>query len=270
MARKRKLLIAKMTVILSVIPVMIYAYEFGPDPGYVNVPGEAGTCATACCHVGKADDPANNGSVTVVFPNGQNYTPGAKQHLMVTIADPATTQKAWGFELTARSATNPQSQAGSFASTDSNTTLMCSATNLGQFQEVAFSPSKSQTCPGSEPLQYAEHSLTGYNATKGHTGSQTYEFDWTPPSSNVGNIVIYLAGNAANGDLTVNGDHIYTNKYTLTPGAIGPTPTIDSTLSVQNQTSAPNAKGQPVAAGSLVAIYGTNFASAAAAADKIP
>ena len=48
--------------------------------------------------------------------------------------------------------------------------------------------------------------------------------------------------------------------------ALGQTPAIDPSLSVQNQTLAPNAKGQPVAPGSLVAIYGTNFASALAEA----
>ena len=262
---------AKMTVILGVIPVMIYAYEYGPDAGEVNVPGENGTCAQANCHLGKADDPANKGSVTVAFPDGQTYTPGAKQHLVVTIADPATTQKAWGFELTARSSSNSTSQAGTFTSTNANTELICSSNPIvDQGTPVPYSSSNAQVCPSGKTLQYIEHSLTGYNTTKGHTGSQTYEFEWTPPSSSVGNIVVYLAGNAANGDLTTNGDHIYTNKYTLTPGASGPTPAIDSGLSVQNQTSAPNAKGQPVAAGSLVAIYGTNFATAAAAAASIP
>jgi hypothetical protein len=38
------------------------------------------------------------------------------------------------------------------------------------------------------PLQYIEHSLAGYNATKGHTGSQTYEFDWTPPATTLGDV----------------------------------------------------------------------------------
>ena len=258
-----------MSVILGVIPILIYAHEYGPDAGYANVPQENGTCAASGCHnTFKADDPNNKGSVSVAFPNGQTYAPGVKQHLVVTIADPATTQKAWGFQLTARSSTASQSQAGTFASTDANTLIICASSNLTQQQEVDFN--KGQSCSASLTLEYIEHSLTGYNTSKGHTGSQTYEFDWTPPSSIVGNIVIYLAGNAANGDLTQNFDHIYTNKYTLTPGASGPTPAIDSGLSVQNQTSAPNAKGQPVAAGSLVAIYGTNFASAASAADKIP
>jgi uncharacterized protein (TIGR03437 family) len=52
--------------------------------------------------------------------------------------------------------------------------------------------------------------------------------------------------------------------------AFGQTPAIDPSLTVQNQTIAPNARGQAVAPGSLVAIYGTNFASAMAAADTIP
>ena len=38
------------------------------------------------------------------------------------------------------------------------------------------------------PLQYMEHSLTGYNASKGHTGSQTFEFDWTPPATAQGTV----------------------------------------------------------------------------------
>jgi uncharacterized protein (TIGR03437 family) len=271
MVRKKKIYIAKTAVILGVIPVLIFAHEYGPDAGYANVPGENGTCAQSGCHVGRADDPANKGSVTVAFPNGTTYTPGTKQHLIVTIADPAATQKAWGFELTARSSSNSTSQAGAFVSTNANTALICSSNPIVDTgTQVSYSSSGEQVCPSGKTLQYIEHSLTGYNATRGHTGSQTYEFDWTPPSSNVGNIVIYLAGNAANGDLLPTGDHIYTNKYTLTAAASGPTPTIDTSLSVQNQTSAPNAKGQAVAAGSLVAVYGTNFATAAAAAANIP
>jgi len=271
MERRRKLFIAKTAVIVGSVMVFISAHEYGPDAGYVNVPGENGTCAQSGCHVGTAN--SGQGSVTVAFPNGLTYAPGVTQHLVVTIADPATTQIAWGFQLTARASNNTQSQAGGFASSDANTLVMCATTNLAQEQEEDFSASKAQSCPVSPvnmPLQYVEHSLTGYNTTRGHKGSQSFDFDWTPPSASVGNIVVYVAGNAANGDLTVNGDHIYTKTYTLTAGVAGPPPAIDSGLTVQNQTSAPNAKGQPVAAGSLVALYGTNFATAAAAADTIP
>ncbi len=270
MERKRKLFLAKAaTLVVAAAGVIISAHEYGPDAGYVNVKGELGTCAQSDCHIGTANS-FTTGSVSVTFPGGQTYVPGVKQHLVVTVSDTATSQRAWGFQLTARPSSNPQSQAGSFASTDPNTLVMCATANLGQESEQDFSSSKPQACPANMLLQYIEHSLTGYNSTRGHTGSQTFAFDWTPPSSNVGDIVIYVAGNAANGDLTTSGDHIYTKTYTLTPSAGGAAPTIDASLSVQNQTAAPNAKGQPVAAGSLVALYGTNFATATAGADTIP
>ena len=208
MERKRKLYIAKVAVVMGVVPILIWAHEYGPDPGYSGVPNELGTCTSGTqCHIGTTNDPANKGSVSVAFPNGQTYVPGVRQHLVVTIADPA--QHAWGFQLTARLASNTATVAGTLASTDQNTTMMCASTDFNQQQEAPYAPGQTQTCPASMPLQYIEHSLAGYNATRGHTGSQTYEFDWTPPATNAGDVIVYASGNAANGDLTVNGDHIY-------------------------------------------------------------
>jgi len=269
MQRKWSINLAKAGVILGVVPVLLWAYEYGPNPGYSGVPGENGgaTCATSGCHVGTPLN-AGGGSVTVTFPGGMTYTPGVTQHLKVTIADRA--QRAWGFELTARQASSVSTVAGTFASTDNHTRLMCSHPDLFIFQPLPFNGPGSQVCDSASTLQYIEHSIDGYNATKGTTGSATYEFDWTPPASNVGNITIYVAGNAANGDLQPTGDHIYSATYTLAPSAAGPPPAIDATLGVQNQTSAPGAAGVAVAAGSLVAIYGSNFATAPASADTIP
>jgi uncharacterized protein (TIGR03437 family) len=221
MERKRKLVIAKIAVVAAAIPFLLWAHEYGPDPGYTKAPGDQGTCIASGCHVGTLNDPNNKGSVSVTFPNGLNYTPGAKQHLIVTVADPATTQRAWGFQLTARQGTTA-TMAGSFAFTDANTLLMCAAANLGSFTAQCQNggrdscSSTSTSCPANQPLQYIEHSLTGYNASRGHTGSQTFEFDWTPPATGTGNITFYVSGNAANGDLTERGDHIYNTSYTLT------------------------------------------------------
>jgi uncharacterized protein (TIGR03437 family) len=250
MQRKRKISLAKAAVILGIVPVLLWAYEYGPNPGYSGVPGEhdGATCDTSGCHVGTPLN-AGGGSVTVTFPNGMTYTPGVTQHLKVTIADKA--QRAWGFELTARQASSTSTAAGSFASTDNHTQLVCSHPDLFIFVDVPFSGPGSQSCDAGSPLQYIEHSLSGYNATKGTTGSATYEFDWTPPASNVGNITIYVAGNAANGDLQPTGDHIYSATYPLTPAASGG-PTITG---VSNA-----AGGQPgVVADSFVSIYGSGF-----------
>src|SRR5256885_14868636 len=99
MERRRKLFAAKAAVVMGAIPFLLWSHEYGPDPGHCNVPNELGTCNQAMCHLGTA---VNSGSVSVAFPNGRTYTPGVKQHLVVTIADPA--QRAWGFQLTVRPA----------------------------------------------------------------------------------------------------------------------------------------------------------------------
>src|SRR5450759_381268 len=256
MKSKRTLYAAKVAVILGAIPILLWAYEYGPNPGYSGVPNELATCNNAQCHLGTTNDPANKGSVSVAFPGGQTYVPGVKQHLVVTIADPA--QRAWGFQLTARLASNTATLAGTFASTDQNTTLMCSLSDLNAFQALPFVSGKTQTCPASMTLQYMEHSQDGYNASKGHTGSQTYEFDWKTPATNSGNVIVYVSGNAANGDLTVNGDHIYNTSFTLTPAAAGNTPSID----VGGVVSA--ASFQPgIVPGSYVTIFGSNLSPVA-------
>jgi uncharacterized protein (TIGR03437 family) len=73
-------------------------------------------------------------------------------------------------------------------------------------------------------LQFAEHSYSGYLTSVGQTGSFTYNFTWTPPPTNVGNITIYVAGNAGTGvteqlPTPPAGDHIYSTSYTLTAAA---------------------------------------------------
>jgi uncharacterized protein (TIGR03437 family) len=261
MEQKRKLQIAKIAVVTAAIPFLLWAHEYGPDPGYSGVPKDqnGATCANSQCHVATANDPNNKGSVSVTFPNGQNYLPGVKQHLVVTIADPASTQKAWGFQLTTRLASNTATQAGAFSFTDANTLLMCASADLRAFSAQCKGgtadtcTSTSTSCPASFPLQFIEHSLTGYNTTKGHTGSQTYEFDWTPPATAQGNITLYIAGNAANGDLTERGDHIYTTNYTLTPATAGAV-TLDNILSA-------SAFGgfTSVAPGSWMELYGSGL-----------
>src|ERR1051325_1679418 len=140
MERTRKLRIAKTAVVALAIPLIVWAYEYGPDPGFAGVPGENGgaTCTAVGCHAGTANS-FTTGSVKVTFPDGLTYAPGVKQHLQVTIADTAPTQRLWGFQLTARLASNTGKMAGTFASTDQFTTLMCSQTNLFIFQESPFS-----------------------------------------------------------------------------------------------------------------------------------
>src|SRR5262249_11401848 len=129
--------------------------------------------------------------------------------------------KGWGFQLTARSASNTQTQAGSFASSDANTQVKCVDKTINYYAETELDFGVSQTCPAAQPLAYIEHSNTGFYATLG-PGSATYQFDWTPPATNIGSITIYVAGNAGVSPVpepSASGDHIYATTYTLMPAA---------------------------------------------------
>ena len=114
MERNRKILFAKIATVMALVPILLWAHEYGPDPGYTNAPGDQGTCINSGCHTGTLN--SGGGSVAVTFPNGVAYTPGVKQHLVVTVSDP--TEHSWGFQLTAKIATGGSpagsSQAGSF------------------------------------------------------------------------------------------------------------------------------------------------------------
>jgi len=214
MNRQNKIFFGKSMAILSVIPALIYAYAAGPDPGKSGVPGES-TCNEAGCHVGTGLN-AGGGSVKISASGGSSYTPGVTQRITVAVSDPA--QRRWGFQLTARLASDSKTRAGTLANIDSTTQPLCAASNL---REVA--------CTASPVLQYIEHTLQGAAATAVGAG-RTFSFDWTPPAAASGDIILYAAGNAANNNQDDTGDHIYTTTLRLSAAAAGPKPVISEVI----------------------------------------
>lgn len=252
MERKTKLYTVKVAVIMSALPLLLWAHAAGPDSGKAGVTGET-NCNQSQCHVGTPVNGAG-GSVKVTFAGGPTYLAGVKQHLVVTVSDP--TAKQWGFQLTARPASDSKTMAGSFTSTDKFTGVVCGVAPFNPAQDTYKDFGQNQTCPAAAPLAYVEHTQAGSDRLQ--PASQTYEFDWTPPATANGNIVLYVAGNAANGDHQPTGDHIYTANFTLTPASFGGPPAITP----NNVFSASAFGGFPsVAPGSWMEIYGTNLAA---------
>ena len=143
MDRQRKIFIGKTIAIASIIPVLIYAHQAGPDPGHAGVPGES-TCNTAGCHTGT---PLNGGGGSVsINGGGSSYTPGVTQQISVTVNDPK--QRRWGFQLTARSATDPTAQAGTFTPLDGLTQVVCSTV-----ADLANTVAPGPACGASAPLE---------------------------------------------------------------------------------------------------------------------
>jgi len=236
MQRSTRIVLAKSAVVLSVIPILIYAYSGGPPPRKTGAPGD-GLCTD--CHRGLAAN-AGGGRVEVSFPSGLTYTPGVTQQWTVTVADAAA--RRYGFQLTVRPASNEANgQAGDLNPVDGSTQALCESGIL----------KGAQLCASAAPVQFIEHTLAG-------TGKNTFTFTWAPPATDIGNLRVYVAGNGANGDGTNSGDHIYTNSYTLTPAAAQQNkPSIAARNGVVN-----GASFQPgIASGSWITVFGANLAA---------
>jgi uncharacterized protein (TIGR03437 family) len=238
--------LAKVLLILSVIPVVIHGYEFGPDPGYTGAPGDnKSACIASGCHVGTPN--SGPGNVKILLPGGNSgtYVPGQTMQLLVQITD--STKRAYGFEMTARLASNPSGkQAGDFNPVDTNTQVICPDGSM----------KTGSACPSAFPIEFIEHNLTGFNASFNSSGTFTYKVNWTPPASvSAGNVTLYVAANCGIGNPpVVSPTNVYTANLTLTPAASANTPTITNVLNAATfqGTLAPN---------TYAAIFGSNLST---------
>ncbi len=159
----------------------VFAFSWNPPNGRTGAPNE-NTCAAAGCHSGNALNAAG-GSLMLTVPGV--YTPGMEYEIVVQLARAG--QERWGFQMTALNSNN--ARAGTFATVDGNTQL-----------------------DEQNSKQYIEHTLTGTSA--GTNNANSWRFKWTAPSIDVGPIMFYAAGNAANNAAGSLGDYIYTQKAT--------------------------------------------------------
>jgi hypothetical protein len=153
-----------------------------PPSARTGAPGEL-TCGISTCHNNVPN--TNGGSVAIAFSGTNNkYVPGSPYTITVTVTDAA--QSRFGFEMTSLDTTD--TQAGTFAEISGSTDVSFPFSSNGR-------------------LYVAHHNANSSN---------TFTFFWTAPSTNVGNIILYAAGNAANNNNQSTGDHIYTSNLTLT------------------------------------------------------
>ncbi len=157
----------------------VLGYSFNPPDGLTGAPNE-GNCTQ--CHAGNALNDSD-GSLILTIP--ENYSPGETYDIVVKLSHPG--QKRWGFEMTALNSSG--TRAGTFATADGNT-------------QVSTAGGK----------QYIKQTLSGVATDKADSNSWT--FKWTAPTTDVGTITFYAAGNAANSDFTFREDYIYTQKAT--------------------------------------------------------
>ncbi len=220
-------------LVAGLLPIAVFGFSSGPPIPRAGVPGDAGGQNCSSCHRtfgGANADPA--GSVKI---EAATYKPGVPQVIKVTVQHPEALR--WGFQLTARLKGDDQKMAGTFT-VDSNVQVRCS-------------PTGNSPCNGA--LEFAEHREVYTHG--GVNGSKTFEIEWNPPASEVGEVIFYAAGNAANGDGNLTGDRIYTTTLTV---AAGGACTLTKKPALRGVGDA--AAGKPgLAMNSLLSIYGNDF-----------
>lgn len=173
-------------VLVLFASVTAYASVTGPEPGYTNAPGDLGNCTS--CHDHHL---VNQGSGSVRV-NGLPpfYQPGEAYIFTVTTAQAGRVR--FGFQLTAIDGTG--NRAGTLANLDSGTQVI------------------PQTGAGGR--QYIEHTDQGTFANG--VGSRTWQIRWTAPSTDIGTVRFYVAGNATdNSGFQDDDDFIYTTSAPL-------------------------------------------------------
>lgn len=229
---------AKIAIGLLLIPALMVAHKLGPDPRHTGAPGDT-TCNVSQCHVGT---PLNGGGGNVLLSSsaGTSYTPGQQQTITIAVTD--SKAKVYGFQLTARIDSNPvMGQAGDFTAGNQQIVLC----DLGDLKP------NGKLCPANESVEFIEHSLP-FNTNK-------INVTWTAPSTNVGTVTLYVAVNAANGDSTELGDHIYTTQLQLCPGSCAAAPPVIFSGGVQSAGGF-NAKAG-VSPGTWIEIFGSNLSA---------
>jgi uncharacterized protein (TIGR03437 family) len=218
---------------LAAVPVTLLAFSTGPPTKRTGAAIDGGLNCTACHSTFAPANSDPRGSVTIA---ASTYVPGVTQTIKVTVQHPEAIR--WGFEITARMVSDQTKQAGTFTVNDV-VRVRCDTT-----------PAADAPCNGA--LEFPEHKSAPF--TDAGVGF-TFSVDWTPPATDVGDIVFFAAGNAANGDRNLTGDHIYTTSKVVsssTACSLTAKPTIRAVESAASFQSG-------IAPNSLITIFGQGF-----------
>ncbi len=177
-----------------VVASSIMSFEIMNDTGQAGKTGSPGETACNGCHTGNSLNDGV-GSVVISSPDLFNweYMTGDTYNIDVTV----TRQGAplFGFGMECLTNVSVPQNAGLFLVTNSTQTQILSAT-------VNTVSRKSMT-----------HKLNSGLSSN----SKTFSFKWIAPTTNVGNVTFYCAGNAANNNGLKTGDFIYTTSQVITP-----------------------------------------------------
>lgn len=185
----------------------VRAFIDGPPPSHTSAPGEAN------CTICHTSFKVNSGPGSVQITGlPATYSPG--QQVPVTVTVNHADAVSYGFQLTALDGSGRE--AGTLVVTDPDNTQIVSGDIGGNLRRYI-----EHTRDGTIPVEFDRRRWT---------------FTWVAPSSSVGPVTFYDAGNGANGDLVPTDDYIYTSSLTILPSV---TPDFTITAEPSSQTVVP-------------------------------
>lgn len=152
-----------------------------------NYTGAPGFANCTQCHSGIVNSGPGMIDITTNIPNNL-YTPGQTYQVSVTLTSGGGNQSKYGFMLAPMSG---NSYKGTLQATDGN-------------------------CIVEPSTRWITHSSSG---TVGGIPFKSFTFNWTAPAAGTGTVILYAAGNCANGNGGDSGDQIYTTSLTLNEDA---------------------------------------------------
>lgn len=179
----------------------LFAFSTGPTFTVAGVPTDNNGANCTQCH--RTFAPANSDSrgKLEILVDKLTYTPGVRKRITIRIQHPEA--QRWGFQFTSRVTSDTTKGAGGIVVNETIQVKCGSSSN-----SITNPP-----CDGEPQPQFAEH--TQASTRLGTRNGVDWEFEWTPPANEVGDITFYAAGNAADGTNTNANDRIYTTSITL-------------------------------------------------------
>ena len=156
------------------------AYSGGAPAGFS---GPEQNCAA--CHDTFGDADTGTGSVSIDAPGA--FSAGTPVPITVSLDNttPAAPARKQGFEVSVRDAQDPSVYVGAF--------------DLG----------------GSDQVRLAQGDARFVTHTRAGSEASSWSFAWVPPADAPAEVIVYLSGNAANGDGGSEGDYVYTASRSL-------------------------------------------------------
>jgi hypothetical protein len=197
----------------------VWAFSTGPPAGR-TLARALGTypAETSCtsCHSGNTLNDPNGGLQILDVPfaavAGQTYP--LRVRLNYALADTTgASNPLWGFELTAVNAADGKGVG----------TLLAPAPNAGA-DSLKIVQVTSGTLATSN-RQYIEHTFTATRLDQ--PGPVEWHVDWVAPATATNKVIFFATGNAANGNASTSGDHVFAtaeSTYVTGPGVPAASP----------------------------------------------